>query len=768
MLSNELGQWMKARREAIDLTRAQVAGQIGCAVVTLEKIERGQRRPSKQMAELLAGALKIPAEARDDFIRFARGQGEPLALIQLAPPHRNPPLTNLPAPLTSFVNRTRELADICAKIRRPDVRLLTLVGPPGIGKTRMSIQAGETMRDSFADGVGFVGLAEIGEPAGVLPAIAHVIGIAESASAPLPDRLRAHLRPREMLLILDNFEQVLDAGADIVTLLQACPKVKCMVTSREPLRLYGEHVYPMPALSLPPHDRHYTAEQLAGFDAIQLFVIRAEANQPGFEVNADNAGLIAEICVRLNGMPLAIELAAARLQQYTLPQLRDALNDAPLQVLTSASRGVEARQRAMRSAIEWSYNLLTPAERAVLNRLGVFAGGCTTQAALHVCELADESMLHALAGRSLIARVAGERWMLLELICEFAWEQLVQASGDALAHVQQRHAQHYAKTFTEERTDANLIQMADAEWHNAEVALHWLVDHQNTQAIPLVLALADYFLLIGSPSQGLRWLHSVWAANIELDALSRAGLCRGITNASWHLHDFTTALNHSHQALEIYRELGMAAEAIHTTMVIGRITIEIGDYIHARRTLLDAVQQSQNIKNEDLEAGATVHLGEAELSLGNIEHAATCFDRAYAISLNHQPDYNLWFTLACIGRGEIALSRRDFPQALASLREGLSGTAMTRARLLNLDVLAGAVGTLPRRAGTDLLRAAKIWGAVDAMREKTGLQSAPANRARVDALMGEARSRMQPKAFTDAWASGRALSLDETMALAMA
>ena len=374
------GLWLKVRRKELDLTRAQIASQIGCAEITLEKIERDLRHPSRQIAELLARALRIPDEGREAFVQFARGGGEPPA-VDGHQPRANAVtpqlLNNLPAPLTSFIDRVSELAKVRQRLLQPDVRLLTLVGPPGIGKTRLSIQAGQTLLDEFADGIWFVPLAPINDPALVLPAIARLFDIAESGAQPVI----AHLRPRQLLLIVDNFEHVLSevegwsAAPQVSDLLRACPGLKVLATSRAPLRVYGEHEYLMPSLSLPPQGKKQTVEQLAKFDALKLFVARAQAFQANFDLTPDNAQMIADICLRLDGLPLAIELAASRLRRFTPQQLYTALHGAPLQTLVADARDVEPRQRTLRSAIQWSYDLLAPAERAAFDKFGVFAGG---------------------------------------------------------------------------------------------------------------------------------------------------------------------------------------------------------------------------------------------------------------------------------------------------------------------------------------------------------------------------------------------------------
>jgi predicted ATPase/DNA-binding XRE family transcriptional regulator len=764
------GQWLKARRRALDLTRAQVASQIGCAEITLGKIERDQRRPSRQIAELLAGALHIPEASRDQFVRFARGDGEPPILDGSKPRLKaGAPLTNLPALLTSFVDRARELAEVCRRLTQPDTRLLTLVGPPGIGKTRLSIQIGQTLLDQFADGVWFVSLATITDPALALTAIARVFDIPEAGVTPLSQRLQAHLRSRELLLILDNFEQVLDAAPHVTDLLKACPKLKALATSREPLNAYGEHIYAMPSLSLPPRDKTLTVEQQGQFDAIKLFVARAEAVQPGFTLNEKNAPVIADICLRLDGVPLAIELAASRLRQFTLTRLRDALNEAPLQALVAAARDVEPRQRTLRNAIQWSYDLLSPAERAAFKRLGVFAGGCTTEAALAVCELPDDAILHALADRSLLKRDANERWTMLEMIREFASEALAQSPGE-LAPARQRHAEFYARLVYEAALrgdDTTFLPMMDDEQHNGRSALRWLMDHGDALAGPLARGLSWYWEGRGLQTEGLRWLKEVLEAPPALDLFTRARLWYRMSSYSWQRHDFDAALRYAHQALAAFREAGAPSDVANALILIGRIQIEMDDCAQAAETLRQALEIGRRIEDTSNIIGALVQLGEAVLTLGDFAQAEDCFREAYELCQSTHERNSVWLGLACNGMAGAAFIHHDYDRALDYLCEGLIRSLWIAPRLVLLNSLAGVIGTMPRRTTDDVRRAAKIWGAAQALQEKMGWVLAPGRRRQVDATIAEARSRINPKTFDAAWAEGRALSLDEAIQLAL-
>jgi predicted ATPase/transcriptional regulator with XRE-family HTH domain len=763
--TSTFGPWLKARRKEHDLTREQLAQQIGCAEVTLQKIEQGQRRPSQEIAALLAQSLSIPEASRDDFIRFARGESPP---------------TNLPAPLTSFVERAQELAEVRHKLLRPDpstpsaghaVRLLTLVGPPGIGKTRLSIQAAQTLLEHFDGGTWFVDLAPISDAQHVLNAIARVFGIIEEGTTSLTARLQDHLRSMEVLLVLDNFEHVVDAAPDVTRLLKACAKVKVLATSREPLHAYGEHIYPMPALSLPPPGARLTAERLAQFDAIKLFVARADAVQPGFALDAGNAQIVADLCARLDGLPLAIELAAAQLRRFTPQALLDALQTAPLQSLAGAARDVEPRQRTMRAAIQWSYDLLPPVERAVFDRLGIFAGGWTSDAALAVCQLADDAILHALADRSLIKRSANDRWAMLEMIREFALEALAQLPEDELEQIRLRHAEHYAQhlEIASRRGDvAEFFRIVDIEQHNARAALRWLIDHKNALAGVMALFMSHHSFGRCLQTDNWRWLTEVLSADLEFEPPIQCSLLIEAAHIAWQRHDFPEVWRYGHKAVAVARAVGSQPLIAATLTHLSLFSIETGDYVQAKTRALEVLDIGRSTQDPVAIVGALAHLGEAELTLGDMDRAATCFEEAYALCQDPNWLQHVWWLgLACKGVGEMALIRREYDRALKVLREGLQRTVYTSPQMCIMDVLAGAIGTMPRRTTADVQRAAKIWGATQALREKMGTQIAPGNRKRINALIAEALSRTDPKKFAVAWAEGRELSLDEAIALAM-
>jgi len=381
------GRWLRARRRALDLTQDNLARQVGCAIITIQKLEADERRPSRQLAERLADTLMVAPDERAALISLARAEPyrdpapaeAPESLLRA--PERPP--ANLPTPLTRLIGRKQDLAAVRNALLRSETRLLTLLGPPGIGKTRLSIEVAREIQGAFGNGVSFVALAPIGEVALVLATIAQTLGVREIAGQPLLDTLKSALQAKRLLLLLDNFEHLLDAAPLVVELLEACPALKALVTSRTALHVRGERLYAVPPLLLPNLTQLPATVALARTPAVALFVERAQAVLPEFRLTAQNAAAVAAICVRLDGLPLAIELAATRIKLSSVEALLERL-DRRLALLTAGALDMPIRQQTLRRAIDWSYDLLDAAEQTLLRRLGVFVGGCTLAAAAAV------------------------------------------------------------------------------------------------------------------------------------------------------------------------------------------------------------------------------------------------------------------------------------------------------------------------------------------------------------------------------------------------
>ena len=381
------GQWLQQQRNLLDLTRAELGERIGYSLETIKKIENGERRPSKEMARALAAALDVPAEKVGEFVQFARTGGAPIWSLAGQGAPAIAPASNLPAPLTPLIGRQAELRRIVHLFTQQGARLITLAGAPGVGKTRLAIQAGHHLQRHYADGVWFVDLAPIEDGSFLLSAVATVLSIDHEGAAPLTERVYAHLRERHLLLVLDNFEQIVEAAPQIASLLKACGQIACLVTSRVPLYVSGEYEVAVTPFALPPPEKTISPEILLRNEAVNLFVDRVQAFQPDFELSSANCLTILELCRRLDGIALAIELAAARLRLFTPDELLAnlAAGNGSLGLLTHGARDLPARQQTLYNAIAWSYGLLSAREQQFFASLGVFHGAFDDEAARAVC-----------------------------------------------------------------------------------------------------------------------------------------------------------------------------------------------------------------------------------------------------------------------------------------------------------------------------------------------------------------------------------------------
>jgi len=562
-------------------------------------------------AHLHAVAAKLSAQQE-----AARGEPAPGPDEASPLPHALPVGTTvpqrfllLPVQLTSFVGREQEIARVSSLFLREEVRLLTLTGPGGVGKTRLALAVAEGVQEHFRAGVCFVSLAPISEAELVLPTIAGALGVKATQTRSQEERLLSFLRDRQLLLLLDNFEQVISAASHLSALLLACPSLKLLVTSRAVLHLRGEHVFPVPPLALPDPTPPSERALLPSASAVTLFCQRAQEASPDFELTPENALAVAEVCRRLDGLPLALELAAARIRLFPPHALLMRLQQGQ-HLLTSSIRDVPARQQTLQQTIRWSYDLLDDQEQAVFRHLSIFVGGCTLEAATAVCLALGETerdildQVSELVDKSLLRQVAGgqdaPRLQFLETIRAFGLERLVEAGESRAAG--QAHARYFlrvAEAAEPELYGASQVARFDTlerEHDNFRAALRWLLETRaSEQALRLCVALARFWTIRGYVAEGRAWLHGALEL-AQQDSQATTARAKALCWAGWLAllqGEVATAAALCQESLDLSRQMsdqpGMAL-ALHR---LGIITSFQGDHAMAWSMLAESIRHYQ-------------------------------------------------------------------------------------------------------------------------------------------------------------------------------
>lgn len=742
--SNSFGYWLRRRRKALDWTQADLARRVNCAAATIRKIEADERKPSRQLAELIATQLQVPSDQREVFLQAARRAVSPEILTLSAREliaARTP--NNLPTPMTALVNRRRDIASVTALLTRDDVRLLTLIGLPGIGKTRLCLQSCDNVLAHFPDGVWFVDLAPIADAALVLPTIARALDIAESGALTPLQQLGARFGNKRVLLALDNFEQVLDAAHVVTDLLKVCPGLQVLVTSRVPLRVYGEHEYAVPPMSLPA--RALAPNRLIESEAAQLFLARVHEHQPGFAITSANAAHVADVCIRLDGVPLALELAAAALRRMSLEQLAASFSGGPnwLSALRTFARDLPARQQTLYNAIAWSYSLLDASTQSVFRQLGVFAGEFDAEAAGAICG-AETSTLSTLTDHSLLAREP-ERWRMLEMIREFALEQM---SADEHARVGQCHAAYFAKRLQNTAVDA-----LERDHGNYRAALRWSIhQHDGWLAVTMTKALAEFWETRGYLREGLTLARQVLAISENVEPLLRLDLLSSVAHLTWNKHEFVAARELIEQSIVVARANGMEAQVASKLNTLARVYIEQGDYVRAESILRESANLAQQFHNTRQLAIAWTLLGEVALAGGRIDEAQEISGQALGLLENR---IDRFIAMVHTNLAEVALAHGDYPSAREQLQRALPHIHdHIRRELCFLATLAGWL-IRSRVRKEDTRRGVEVFGAVECLIERAGAPFSLMYRGLNTARLEIARNRLSPREFESAWNEGR-------------
>jgi predicted ATPase/class 3 adenylate cyclase len=690
---------------------------------------------------------------------------------------------NLPAQTTPLVGREQQVAEARALLLQHETRLLTLTGPGGIGKTRLGLQVAAELLDAFADGVFVVALAAASDPGLIAPAIAQALGLRESGGRPPEESLRAYLAEKRLLLLLDNFEQVLDAAELVAGLLAASPALTVLVTSREALRLRGEQEYPVPPLELPQGRAAVDRATAWRCAAVALFVQRAHAARPDFELTDANTPAVVEICRRLDGLPLAIELAAAHVRvlspQTMVPRLASRLS-----LLTGGPRDLPARQRTLRSAIEWSYELLSVEEQALFQRLSVFAGGWTFDAAEDIGSPAGEEDsvplsildgLESLVAKSLVRRREGDdgepRFRMLETIAEYGLEQL--AAGGEATEVRQAHAAYYVRlaedaerrlTGSEQRI---WLERLEREHDNLRAALAWARDSaDDALGLRLAAALWRFWYTHGYLTEGRHWL-DFWLRRSARAPLSGHGAARakallGAATLASIQDDPDTARALAEECLAISHDLGDGNAVASALNALGLMALQQGDVERASVLFEQGVVASRETHDPWIIARALNSLGQSAYVQADFERAAALFSEALELMRRVGSKSHVAITLLLLGH--VRREQGTYDQATALYREALAlslelGDKLRVARGLEAMATVVWVEGQPDRA-------ARLLGSAAALRDGLGAGLHPLERPIIDRTVQAVRAVLGD-GFDGEWAAGLAVLMEDAVADAL-
>ena len=823
------GALLLRHRAAAGLTREQLALRAGVSSDTITALERGRRTPRGTTVDLLASALGLSGAERTGFRAAVQLIG-PVAdasprtlmpdaerLAETRPPH----IEWIPIQPTPMVDRTNEVGLIQRMLTVDGVRLLTLLGPAGVGKTRLALAAATRLADHFRDGVVVVDLSTIRDHQSVLPTIAQALGLTDTGQPPLAERLRDFLRERSLLLTLDNLEQVLPAAAaPVANLVASCPELTVLVTSRTPLQVRWEQTLRVAPLPTPDISGAVPSlVELPNIPAVALFLQRARARRADFVLTERQAPLVAQLVTQLDGLPLAIELAAARLDVLSLSTLTKRLADR-LQLLAVAAPDLPERQQSLEAAVGWSYDLLSEEEQRLFRCLGVFVGRVSLDAIaaveravradpgevddgearenretgltlLRLLALAEQSLLlpalpEANGGRHAPAAELEDdepAFGMLETVREYAWERLI-AEGELTA-ASRAHA-HYFLEFAE-RADAQLRGANQREWYlrlerehdNLRAALRWLLERdghdtavEREAALQLAGALGWFWSARGYHAEGRRWMEQALAhgwkatADLELDPAAVAVHTKALIGAGEFLAyqgNAELAQTVLGEALALARRRQDRASIAQALNYLGTCALFAGDVATAVPLLQEALECAQDLPNRHPHGIALFLLGLAAAAQADSRGAATRCEEALG-QLEAAGDVrvagHVRFNLA-----GIVAQQGDSPRAAAIIREGFAACAALRDRLLLTTGVRAALALVGERS--DPMQGARLLGAADALTQATGATLGMAERVAADQVEAALRERLTQEDMAAAYREGRALSFDEVIILAL-
>jgi predicted ATPase/class 3 adenylate cyclase len=751
----------------------------------------GQILLSRPTYDLVRDQLPPEAVIQDMGEHRLKDLGRPEHIFQLSAPgleNTFPALTtlqrrlhNLPVQATPLLGREEEVARLSVVLRQPETRLVTLTGPGGTGKTRLALQVAAELLEEYDDGVYFVPLAPVSDPGLVLNAMAQVLAVRELGSEPLERSLAGFLREKRLLLVLDNYEQVVVAAPLVGRLLAEAPGLRVLATSRVLLHVYGEQQYAVPPLALPPTGpgQQYDVASLSQYAAVALFIQRARLVKPDFAVSNETAPAVAGICVRLDGLPLAIELAAAQVKLLP-PALLLARLSSRLAILTGGARDLPSRQQTLRGAIDWSYNLLALPEQALFARLSVFVGGWTLEAAEAVCagneDLAPLEGLGSLVDKSLVRQSEDQhgepRFEILETIQEYAAERLTDV-GDASA-MRDRHLAYYLALAEEAAPRLSgpeqgpWLGRLELEHDNLRAALGWSLrgDDAVNSGLRLAVALWRFWETHGHLSVGRRWLEEALAASESrgAPAVLRARALNGVGNLAFREGDYAQARAWYEESLATRRALGDTHSIANSLNNLGNLATNQGEYARAGTLHEESLAIRRGLGDKQGIADSLKNLGIAARRQG--DHARAGIQHQESLTLYSALGNEKGIADALYNLGLIASDQGGYARAVVLYEESLAffralGHTQGIASILDRVALLAQAQGQPRRA-------TRLWGAADLLYQTIGAPREPIDQAEYEQALAQARTLLGEQAFAAAQFEGQALSLEQAITLVLA
>ncbi|MDQ3897163.1 MAG: helix-turn-helix domain-containing protein [Actinomycetota bacterium] len=760
-------------RAAAGLTQEELAERAQMSVRGLRYLEHGLRRPHPGTIRRLGVALSLAPEDLQALLEAARPR---LDVLFSSAASEYSGGGRLPIPTAPLIGRERDVAAVSLLLQREDVRLLTLTGPGGVGKTRLALEAASMWPGAVDGGVIWVPLATLGDSDQVLPTIAHAVGVMENGDVPLTVSLAAALQDRRALLLLDNFEHVVEARSAVAALLEVCARVTVLTTSRAPLRVRAEHEYPVAPLAVPEPTTPGPLQALAANPAVDLFLRRAQAVRPGLDLNDTNARPIATICQRLEGLPLALELAAARARSLSPNNILARLDD-QLAFLAAPVGDLPERQRSIRQTIAWSHQLLSTPELTLFRRLAVFSGGFTLPAVEAVCDPARKlsadplAQVEALHDSSLIRLVEGQgdepRFGLLETVREFALEELERAGElDAL---RQRHASFFAR-WAEEGAERffgpaarDWLEEIENERGNVRAALESCIYRADAETgLRLAGGLWTFWYVRGD-AEGRRYLEALLKLPVDVDSGIRATALLGAGQLALAQGDYAGAERHLAECVVRRRELGDergTAEALLSAGFVARVS---EDHDIARERLSGAIALAEQSDHRFIAAAALHHLGMMAADADHDYDTADALLR-HSLTLYRSLGITRFTGVVLVTQAEVALARGDVPEARRVLRDALGAFVEVGERLAIPQALDSAA-ELALATGQPA-RAARLLAASARLRITSGIHTWPSVGRRSGRCIARARAALGG-AFATIWAEGQSMTPDAAIAEAL-